>query len=386
MVASPSSSRVGRRIAWLAGAATCALIAWPSASGEIPTASATTAESAGKGADRKKCAKRTHRANKGARGKKPVRRKCRKPAGTGGNTTTPPSDSIPAYTPPADPPADPDCPLAQPESQLTFVLPSACSTVASDTSSNPDPLPAWGSIDCQTASRHQQVAASGDSAPTAIGTAQGDSAFRRLTVIDGDNFWGERCELGLNDRRYSPTIYYHEGMRRATYGSYRLPSNFPLHTSDWQGAFQMKQANPADNGSGAPVISFGAYDGAWKLFYSEPHYTFDDDLIWSTPAEAGVWTRIALDVFYSPDPNVGWIKVYVDRTADGDFSDSGEQSPVFHISTLKYETGTNASDGLVAGQSIPSQLRIGMYHHPEISCPGPTGCSIETDNIQVIRP
>jgi Polysaccharide lyase len=299
--------------------------------------------------------------------------------GGGGQTGTRP------YVPPAAETGNPDCPLAQSGSDLPFTLPSACTVVTSDTASSSSPLSAWGKIDCQTTSRHQQVSSGGDPHPAAVGGSQGNSSYRSLTVLDGDNVWGERCELGLNDHRSSPTIHYHEGMRRATYGSYRLPANFPLETEDWQGVFQMKQAQPADNGGGTPVLSFGAYAGEWKLFHSEPGPTSEDAEIWSTPAEKGVWTRIAVDAFYSQDPGRGWIKVYVDRTGDGDFSDSGEQSPAFQIATLKYETGTDTSDGLSAGQSIPSQLRIGMYHNSSISCPPPTGCSIEADNIQVVK-
>ena len=43
-------------------------------------------------------------------------------------------------------------------------------------------------------------------------------------------------------------------------------------------------------------------------------------------------------------------------------------------------------DGLKPGQPIPSHLRAGIYHDPLIPCPSPTGCSVDIDNVQVIRP
>ena len=75
-----------------------------------------------------------------------------------------------------------------------------------------------------------------------MGTPQGNTAFRKLTVFDGDNYSGERCELGYNtwnDGLASPTdphgtfSNYFEGVRRATYFSVKLPDNFPLNATSW---------------------------------------------------------------------------------------------------------------------------------------------------------
>lgn len=128
---------------------------------------------------------------------------------------------------------DPNCPLTYPGTAITMTLPPACTVVASDTSLNPDPTPFWGSIECGTspsnpiASRHQQITTGGDAMAQGTGFGQNDQSFRRLTVMDGDDFYGERCELGLNDNRTSPVALYNEGRRRATYFSIRLPESFP---------------------------------------------------------------------------------------------------------------------------------------------------------------
>lgn len=303
---------------------------------------------------------------------------------SGGGETAPAAAPAPAPAPPADPPPNGDCPLSQSGSNIGMTLPSSCTVVASDTASVANPNTFWGSTDCVTASRHKQVTSGGDTAPTATGTPQGNSAYRSLTAFDGDDFWGERCELGMNDHRSSPVAFYREGQRRVTYASFRLPASYPLNTSMWQGVLQMKQSQPSDNGGGTPVLSLGAYEGKWMLFHSGPGWTTEDEVIWEAPATAGAWTRIAIDAKYSQYADQGWIKIYMDLNADGDFGDSNEQSETFHTNTLKYETGSDASDGYSAGQSLPSHLRVGMYHHQAIPCP--TGCAVETDNVQVIRP
>ena len=180
--------------------------------------------------------------------------------------------------------------------------------------------------------------------------------------------------------------FYHEGQRRVTYASFRLNDSFPLHTENWQGVMQMKQTQSSDNGGGTPVLSLSAFDGHWSLWHSDAGHTSEDFKLWEAPATENQWTRIAIDARFSQHASVGWVKMYIDLNADGDFSDVGEQSPRFQTNTLKVETGTDTSDGIAAGQSIPSHLRVGMYHDAAIPCPAPTGCAVEADNIQVVKP
>jgi hypothetical protein len=294
----------------------------------------------------------------------------------------PPPQGPPAGTspPPQAPPAPPgQCPVSA--EALADVIAnelSGCGSLLTDTASTADPNGIWGSTDCASASRHQHMTGGGDPHATAAGDPQGNDSFRRLTVLDGDDYYGERCELGRNNHTHGPTVLYREGDRRITFFSLRLQENLPIASGDWQVVMQMKQTNPAANGDGSPIIELDAKGGKWRLINAWNE-------LWSTPAEHNQWTRFAFDVRYSQDPSVGSIKIYVDLNGDGDAADAGEQSPTFHVATLKRETdGGSPDDGIAPGESIPGHLRVGPYHDRDISCPAPGGCSVDVDNVQVV--
>jgi hypothetical protein len=254
---------------------------------------------------------------------------------------------------------------------------------SSDTAQGVDPTPFWGSIDCEDTSRHAFVATGGDPHGTATGVPQGNSAFRRLTVVDGDDVWGERCELGQNDRRNSPVAVYREGMHVITYISFRLPSGFPLYENTWQAVMQMKQTGPSANSSGTPVLELDAWGGYWRLRQSiSRRFALDSRELWSAPARTDVWTRFAFDVTYSRKKSRGRIQVSADLDGDGTFSDPGEQSAMMQTYTLKTEIKGGSRDGLKPGRSITSHLRTGLYHDQDISCPA--GCSVDVDNVQIV--
>jgi hypothetical protein len=258
--------------------------------------------------------------------------------------------------------------------------------VFSDTAQSTNPLPLWGHIDCAEDSRAQLISAGGDPHPTINGLAQGNDAFRRLTVLDGDDFFGERCELGQNDRR-GPTAFYRAGRRLITQISVRLTAGYPLQVDTWQVVMQMKQAGPANNSGGTPVIELDAFHGRWRLRQSaSPAASSGSRQLWSVPATIGSWTRFSLDVRYSARSSRGSIRVGVDLNGDGDFADGGERSRRIHTYTLKRETPGGTADHLRAGRSIPSHLRAGIYHDSAIACPPPGGCAVDIDNIQVLRP
>jgi Polysaccharide lyase len=297
---------------------------------------------------------------------------------------TPTPEPTPTPTPTPEPTPEPTptpapCPLTPtgPSTPLAMTAP-VCGQVAGDTGASSSPIPFWGSIQCANESRYSYGTSGGDTDPTASGAAQGNESFRRLTVLDGDEFYGERCELGLNSTS-GPTAFYHEGEQRVTYYSERLPSNFPLSTNHWQTVMQMKQAQPShDDGSGV-AIEMEARGNRWvaSALWHE---------IFSFPASSNTWTRFAWDVYYSKDPAKGWIQISADLNGDGDFNDPGERSPVIHTATMATEIAGYPGDKIAPGTGIPSHLRLGIYHDPTIACPAPYGCSVDVDNVQVVSP
>lgn len=249
--------------------------------------------------------------------------------------------------------------------------------LASDTGAAVNPIPFWGRVECEDPSRHEVVSSGGDFHPTATGESQGNSSYRRVRVLDGDDFYGERCELGLNWRT-GPTAFYREGRRRITAISLRVPAA-QVKNPNWQVVMQMKQAQPSPNGGGSPALELQVLDGRWRLNRSGgTGLTVDSRKLWSWPAEANTWTRFVFDIRYSRSARKGKIRVLADVNGDGDYSDATEHWRKRKTFTLKRR--------LHGRGSVPSHLRAGIYHNPAIDCPGPEGCQVDIDNVQVLAP
>lgn len=218
--------------------------------------------------------------------------------------------------------------------------------------------------------------------------------FRRLTLKDGDWIAGERCELGHNEWRYGrgemtprggrngTFIVYRSGMRAATFVSLRLVPGFPIQTRRWQTLLQMKQANPGDARADVPIIAMdvGSSQGkpTFAVYSNERNPEFAGQTF---PAKTGTWIRFVFDVYYSSDPENGWLQVSADLNGDGDLDDPGEVGEKIKAATLEVQ---DTSGVLAAGAPIPSHLRLGIYHDEAIQCE--SVCSIDIDNVQVIGP
>lgn len=237
----------------------------------------------------------------------------------------------------------------------------------------------WGQIDCASDARYRHVVGGGDTHREANGARQKNRGYRELRVIDGDDYFGERCELGRNSSedgengsgKTSGTFaLYGEGEHKITFFSERYPASFPTAARAWQVVMQMKQAQPYVDGNVGVALTLQLFGGLLRL------YDFDVRK-WAAPAPRhGVWVRYALDVVYSTDPGVGSVKIYADLNGDGDALDKGEQSPRMPMRTL-------ATD-IRSGEPIPDHLRLGIYHDPSVACPPPSGCVIDIDNVQVV--
>ena len=271
------------------------------------------------------------------------------------------------------------------ERDLAQLETRGCRVLFEDTAQAADPEPLWGSIDCESRERQRRVERGGDPHATADGSPQGNDAYRELSVRDGDDFFGERCELGHNDHRDGPTAIFGEGDRRVTFASYRLPQGYPLSSERWQVVMQIKQSAPSANSGGTPVLELEAKRDRWRLLQSRsPGRSSTSRELWSAPAEIGAWTRFAFDVVFSKKKRKGRVRAYADLNGDGDAADGDERSPRFKTYTLKKETSGGGDDGIAPGKSIPSHLRAGIYHDAAIDCEAVT-CRVDVDNVQVVN-
>ncbi len=274
----------------------------------------------------------------------------------------------------------------------TTILASGCRISRSDTAGKADPIAGlWGSIECAAATRYEYMRGNGDRGRTATGARQHNDAYRRLRVISGDQFFGQRCELGRNSSTFGVNRagqtngtfdLYRDGQHRITFVSERYPKTFSRDAGVWQAVMQMKQAQPADNGGGGPILELDIDRGRLRLINRWQQ-------VWSTRAPVkNHWIRYALDVRYSTSADTGRLKLYVDRNSDGDALDRGEQSPLLRLPTMLAETdGPNGtSDGYAPGDPIPDHLRVGIYTSPDAPCAPPGGCAVDVDDVQVVAP
>jgi chitodextrinase len=292
--------------------------------------------------------------------------------------------SCPAPAPPPAPPAPPSPPPPPAPSgcavdPATMTAPG-CSLLRSDTASATDPKSGlWGSIAAASDSRAQWMSTGGTDTLMASGGSQGNKSYRLMTLLDGDNSDGERSQLGHNTSsgenapgQTSGTFaVYKQGDHKITFFSQRYSGNFDPNAGSWQQIGQLKQAEPYSNAVPTGVaLELQLYGGKLHLenFWTDK---------WTTSAPAkNAWIRYALDVVFSTSASTGKFKLYVDLNGDGDALDSGEQSPWITGQTLATESSS--------GKAIPSSLMLGMYHDSSIPCPGPTGCQVGIDNVEVV--
>ena len=224
----------------------------------------------------------------------------------------------------------------------------------------------WGDIDAVSPTRHQWFGSGGPDG----------GAFRRMTAQDGDLYHGdsERAELGNSNYQTRSNgdlktfFLYREGERRVTSYWMRLPANFPINTGKWQVVMQMKQSEPAENANGTPVIALQATDGKWLLKQSSSSGVSESTrVLWSAPAVVGSWVPVVVDAVYSSDPSKGSFQITI-----GDVS-----SPVLRTYNLKKEVSP-PGPGLQVGDSIPSHLRLGIYHDTTLP-----GTHVDIADVQI---
>src|SRR4051794_37300283 len=109
----------------------------------------------------------------------------------------------------------------------------------------------WANNSCQNDDRVRRV-----SSPV----AQGSHAYR-LEVRDGDDSYGERCELGEGNPVRSGFPLYHKGDERWIAFQVYLPDDYPIDLDTWNVIMQLKQLG----GIGTPAVSMEVKNGRFQL-------------------------------------------------------------------------------------------------------------------------
>jgi hypothetical protein len=198
----------------------------------------------------------------------------------------------------------------------------------------------WASWSCADASRVQEVTSP---------AAQGKKAYQ-LTVHDGDNAYGERCELGQGNPGRSGFPLFHAGDERWISFQVYLPDSYPIDTPNWNVFFQIHQ----EGDGGCPPISLNVENGQFKLYNSaRKTYVLDTVEKWHAPAQRNRWTKFTVHIKNSPDDNVGYVELYGDLDGQG----------MKQVMARQYmHTMTQRADG----SAMTNHARIGIYRNPAI--------------------
>jgi hypothetical protein len=180
-------------------------------------------------------------------------------------------------------------------------------------------------------------------------TAQGDWAYR-FVVRDGDDSWGERCELAQGNPTRTGRRLFERGADRWIAFQVFFPASYPLGQPRWSSFFQVKQLGAL----GAPVLALQAQNNEFVLQASR--FPRDDPRavrLWSGPARQGGWCRFLVHIRFSPSKGAGRVALYGD-------SGTRDLKPLVRErswATMKLDR---------KGQLVPSHARIGLYRDARI--------------------
>jgi hypothetical protein len=198
----------------------------------------------------------------------------------------------------------------------------------------------WASYSCADASRVQQVESP---------AAQGKRAYQ-LEVRDGDNSWGERCEIGMGNPWKSGFPLFNEGDERWISFQVYLPDDYPIDTKDWNVMFQIHQTGDG----GCPPLALHVERGQFKLFNTTRNtYVLQTYEMWSAPAVRNHWAKFTLHMMNSTDDSKGFIEIL------GDLDGTGYKQ-------LMPKTYTHTATKYADGSMMTNHARVGIYRNPAI--------------------
>jgi hypothetical protein len=199
----------------------------------------------------------------------------------------------------------------------------------------------WASYSCAAPERVARVPLAG---------ALGALAYR-LEVRDGDDSYGERCELGQANPWRAGFPLFQQGEDRWIGFMVRLPDSYPLNASSWNVFHQLKQIGAL----GTPALSMEVRDAQFRLMNSDTNGDSQRTVeLWRGTATRNRWTRFLMHVVFSPDRKRGSVELYGDLGA-GD------------VRRLLPRRATHTMKRDAAGRAVASHSRIGIYRDLRIA-------------------
>jgi Polysaccharide lyase len=202
-------------------------------------------------------------------------------------------------------------------------------------------LQEWANFSCASPDRVSQV-----SDPV----AQGRSAYR-VDLHDGDDSFGERCELGMSAPVKPGFPVFSEGDESWIAYQVYIPVGFPSDGNRYVDITQFKQVNDLC----APALSVHVEDGEMLLFHSaDNRSSCGGNALWRAPMSYDRWVKLLFHVDWSSDPSRGLVELYGDLDGNG----LTQLLPPTHMFTMKMDP---------VGATLPVGARLGIYRDRAIA-------------------
>src|SRR3954454_13326812 len=199
----------------------------------------------------------------------------------------------------------------------------------------------WANFSCAAANRVSQV-----SDPV----AQGNSAYR-VDLHEGDDSFGERCELGMSAPVKPGFPVFSAGDESWIAYQVYIPAGFPSDGNRYVDITQFKQVNDLC----APALSMHVENGELLLFHSADNKSSCmSEAVWRAPMAYGRWVKLLFHVEWSSDPARGSVELFGDLDGGG----LTQLLPRTSMFTMKMDP---------AGATLPVGARLGIYRDRAIA-------------------
>jgi polysaccharide lyase-like protein len=229
----------------------------------------------------------------------------------------------------------------------------------------------WVDYSCQDRSRFSQVSDR---------VAQGRRAYR-IEVHDGDDSYGERCELDNGNTSASRLHYqmlFHDGQEAWLAFQTYLPLDFSFAAAGAPVSFpndgglimQIKQLGSC----GTPALGIVSSRTVFALRNSAAAHCESGPMqsLWKVPMVLGHWVKWLQHIRFSTDPRIGFISTWYDPDGLGlrpiiPTLDFGHRVVANRIYTHTQKSPTGHPDPACPADDVCSHGRIGIYRDPDVS-------------------